>query len=203
MKRDRALFLLLLLNGYHAKAFLSGNLSNPSVDADLQQAVPKFALVYQCWQPAAELSSLPLAELNRLFEGPALREEEVKRDYNHMVSSILELSKTYNIGGNRQSNTQKGIQEKEKQEKSLQCDLDQCSEQLYPDFLLEGREEAENGCMLQLSSGKSKGREFCIMDINESRNIFDSRNNSEPSLLGSGLRQRTGIKPTYSFFDDI
>jgi hypothetical protein len=87
--RDRRVFLLLVLNGYHAKAFLSPGQNDPRCDADLLSAVPDFRTVYGGWRPAGELGGLSLGELSGLFAGRVVLRREGARDYDFMVGSIL------------------------------------------------------------------------------------------------------------------
>lgn len=96
---EKEFFLYLLLNAYCVKCYVNGH-EQLQLDADILEIVPNFAGVYQRWRPDYSIKDVPLKELNDSFKGWMGTGKSVKTDYNHMVNRILDLSKSYNVGGN-------------------------------------------------------------------------------------------------------
>lgn len=93
------MLLLILLNAYYVKCFLNVQ-TDPALDQDLQALIPDFAKVYRTWRPDHTLTEATHAQLNLTFDSWTLPLRSARPDYNQLVNKILELSKTYNVGGN-------------------------------------------------------------------------------------------------------
>ena len=94
---NKQLLLLILLNAYYAKNFLSPEMP-PTLDNEILTLIPHFARVYRAWRPDSTLQQASLGELNATFGRWSHPQRRGRIDYNQLANKILELSKTYNVG---------------------------------------------------------------------------------------------------------
>lgn len=98
---NKSLLLLILLNAYYVKSYLL-NGSHPEIDSEVIALIPTFSKIYKAWRPDSVVNDATLSELNITFNSWTQPHKRGKPDYNQLVNKILELSKTYNVGGNEE-----------------------------------------------------------------------------------------------------
>ena len=86
------------MNAYYVKQFVCEQLQ-PEIDSEILQQIPGFKHLYnKKFNPEKSLKTLPLSDINKLFNEWTCRQGKRNRmDFNGLVDKILYLSKSYNV----------------------------------------------------------------------------------------------------------